>query len=79
MSNPASNPLFKHFKQPAIYLNLPSKGQYWPEGSIDYPATGDIPVYPMTVKDEITLKTPDALNCTSVSDPAGDALGRNCN
>jgi len=61
MSNPASNPLFKHFGQPAIYLNLPSKGQYWPEGSIDYPATGDIPVYPMTVKDEVTLKTPDTL------------------
>jgi hypothetical protein len=61
MSNPALNPLFKHFRQPAIYLNLPSKGQYWPEGSIDYPASGDIPVYPMTVKDEITLKTPDAL------------------
>jgi hypothetical protein len=61
MSNPASNPLFKHFRQPAIYLKLPSGGQYYAEGSIDFPVTGEIPVYPMTVKDELTLKTPDAL------------------
>lgn len=61
MANPAQNPLFKHFRQPAIYIRLPSHGQYWPENAIDIPHTGDIPVYPMTVKDEITLKTPDAL------------------
>ena len=61
MANPATNPLFKHFRQPAIYLKLPSGGQYWPDEAIDLPATGEIPVYPMTVKDEILLKTPDAL------------------
>lgn len=61
MANPATNPLFKHFRQPAIYLRLPSQGRFWPEGSIDIPPTGEIPVYPMTVKDEITIKTPDAL------------------
>ena len=55
------NPLAKHFRQPAIYLALPSKGQYWPEGSIDLPLTGQIPVYPMTTRDEIVLRTPDAL------------------
>lgn len=61
MANPATNPLFKHFRQPAIYLRLPSGGEYWPDEAIDLPATGEIPVYPMTVKDEILLKTPDAL------------------
>lgn len=61
MGNPAQNPLFKHFRQPALYLKLPSMGQYYPAGAIDMPANGEIPVYPMTVKDELTLKTPDAL------------------
>jgi hypothetical protein len=42
-------------------MNLPSRGKFWPEGSLDLPVTGKIPVYPMTTKDEITLKTPDAL------------------
>jgi len=56
-----SNPLAKHFRQPAIYLKLPSGGKFWPEGSIDLTATGELPVYPMTIRDEIALKTPDAL------------------
>lgn len=55
------NPLVKHFRQPAIYLKLPSGGQYWPEDAINLPVNGEIPVYPMTTRDEITLKTPDAL------------------
>jgi hypothetical protein len=55
------NPLIKHFRQPSIYLKLPSKGQFWKEDSLDLPVTGEIPVYPMTAADEITLKTPDAL------------------
>jgi len=61
MAVAANNPLFKHFRQPALYLKLPSQGQFWPDAAIDLPVTGEIPVYPMTVKDEITLKTPDAL------------------
>jgi len=61
MANAAANPLFKHFRQPAIYLKLPSAGQFYAEGTLDLPSTGAIPVFPMTVKDELTLKTPDAL------------------
>jgi len=57
----SSNPLARHFRQPSIYLKLPSKGNYWREGSIDFPVTGEIPILPMSTKDEITLKTPDAL------------------
>lgn len=49
-----------HFRQPAIYYTLPSQGQYW-DGGIDIPESGEIPVYPMTARDEITLRTPDAL------------------
>lgn len=61
MGNQALNPLAKHFRQPAIQLKLPSQGKYYPEGTLNLPVTGEIPVYPMTVKDELTLKTPDAL------------------
>ncbi len=56
-----TNPLAKHFRQPAIYISLPSRGQYWESGSLDIPETGELPVYPMTTRDEITLRTPDAL------------------
>ena len=61
VTNAADNPLFKHFRQPAVYLKLPSEGQFYPDGTLDLPPTGTIPIYPMTVKDELTLKTPDAL------------------
>jgi hypothetical protein len=55
------NPLKKYFRQPKIHIPLPSKGQYYPEGSIEIPETGEFPVYAMTAKDELTMKTPDAL------------------
>lgn len=55
------NPLSKHFRRPAIYFKLPSNGKFWPDNALDMPVTGEIPVYPMTAGDEVTLKTPDAL------------------
>ncbi len=55
------NPLIKHFRRPEIYFKLPSGGRYWGENSLDLPVTGEIPIFPMTNADEITLKTPDAL------------------
>lgn len=62
-----ANPLSKHFRQPAIHIGLTSGGKFWPEGTLELPVTGKIPVYPMTTRDEITLRTPDALiNGTSV-------------
>ena len=59
--SPSSNPLAKHFRQPAIYISLPSRGQFWEANSLEMPETGEVGVYPMTTKDEITLRTPDAL------------------
>jgi len=61
MQNQSTNPLAKHFRQPSIYLTLPSGGNYWPLGSLDLPLNGQIAVYPMTTRDEITIRTPDAL------------------
>lgn len=48
-------------RQPKIYISLPSKGKFWPEGSINLPETGQLPVYSMTARDELMFKTPDAL------------------
>ena len=58
---PVGNPLSKFFRQPAIYMSLPSGGSFWPDGALDMPPTGELPVYPLTSRDEITLRTPDAL------------------
>lgn len=57
----SNNPLTQYFRQPAIYIKLPSNGDHYPPGTIDMPANGELPVYPMTAVDEITYRTPDAL------------------
>lgn len=61
------NPLQQYFRRPSVYLKLPSGGAGYPEGSLDLPENGEIPIYPMTAIDEITARTPDALfNGTAV-------------
>ena len=55
------NPLSQYFRQPSIYIKLPSRGQNYPAGTLNMPANGELPVYPMTAIDEITYRTPDAL------------------
>jgi len=54
------NPLQKYFRQPKIYIQLPSKGVYYTENVL----TGDsqnVPIFAMTGMDELIMKTPDAL------------------
>lgn len=54
------NPLKKYYRQPKIYISLPSKGLFYPEGVLngDY---NNVPIFGMTGMDEIFFKTPDAL------------------
>jgi rubredoxin len=61
MSSLSTNPLSKHFRQPVLYIKLPSNGRWYPEGALELPVTGEVPIYAMTARDEITFKTPDAL------------------
>jgi hypothetical protein len=56
-----ANPLKNFFRQPAIYMRLPSGGRFWPADSLEIPQSGELPVFPMTAVDEITYRTPDAL------------------
>jgi len=56
----ANNPLKKYFRQPKVYIKLPSKGVYNAPGTLN----GDpdnVAVFGMTGMDEILMKTPDAL------------------
>lgn len=55
------NILSNYFRQPKIYIKLPSKGEFYTENSLDKSMSNDYAVYAMTAKDELMLKTPDAL------------------
>jgi hypothetical protein len=56
-----ANPLNKYYRQPSIYISLPSRGAYYSDQVFKSTDTGEIPVLPMTAKDEIAFKTPDAM------------------
>jgi len=55
-----SNPLQKFFRQPKVFISLPSKGLYYEPGVLvgDYT---NVPIFAMSGMDEIIMKTPDAL------------------
>jgi hypothetical protein len=56
-----TNPLQKYYRQPAIYIKLPSGGRYYAKEVFTPTETGEIPILPMTAKDELAFKTPDAM------------------
>lgn len=55
------NPLTMFMRQPKIYIKLPSKGEFWPDKSLEKTENNEYPVYSMTAKDELLLQVPDAL------------------
>lgn len=56
-----NNPLAAYFRQPKIYIKLPSEGKFYPPDALDVSVNGEYAVYAMTAKDELMFKTPDAL------------------
>ena len=56
----SQNPLQQFFRQPKIYITLPSKGVFNSPESLSG-SFENLPIYGMTGMDEIILKTPDAL------------------
>lgn len=55
------NPLKQYFRQYKMYLRLPSGTSYYAPGAIAFTDTGEVGIMPMTGKDEMILKNPDAL------------------
>lgn len=55
------NPLSGYFRSPKMYTQIPSMGKYYDEDVIEWPETNELAIFPMTAKDEMIMKNPDAL------------------
>lgn len=55
------NPLAGFYRAPKLYTQLPTQGKFYDDGVIDWPDSGELAVFPMTAKDEMIMKNPDAL------------------
>lgn len=56
-----NNPLKQYFRTFKLYLKIPSGSSYYPASVLEYTDSGEIGVMPMTGKDELAFKNPDAL------------------
>ena len=56
-----NNPLSGFYRAPKLYTGLPTDGKFYDDGVIEWPETGELAVFPMTAKDEMIMKNPDAL------------------
>jgi hypothetical protein len=59
--NIASNPLKGFFRNPGLYISLPSSGAFYEPGEIKFDRGEELAVYPMTAQDEMITRSPDAL------------------
>jgi hypothetical protein len=61
MEQVRQNPLKSYFRQFKLYLKLPGGTSYYPPDVIKFTDMGEIGIMPMSGKDELILKNPDAL------------------
>jgi len=57
----SNNPLAKYYRNIKLFTKLPSQGKFYEEGIVELPENGELAIYPMTAKDEMIMKNPDAL------------------
>lgn len=55
------NPLKQYFRQPALYMRLPTKGKWYEQTEVEYNDSAEVAVYGISAMDEIMLNTPDAM------------------
>lgn len=56
----ATNPLTQFYRKPGAFVTLPSGGRFY-KNAPTLTESNELAVYPMTAKDEMILKNPDAL------------------
>lgn len=61
METSKESPLKKYRRQPKIFIDLPSKGKFYPAGAVYNDVYTQLAVFSMTPNDDILFKTPDAL------------------
>ncbi len=61
MAEQNQNPLSAYFRAPKMYTNIPSGGKFYGPEILTVPESNEFAIYPMTTKDELLLKNPDAL------------------
>ncbi len=61
MTEQNQNPLSAYFRAPKSYTKIPSGGRFYGPEVLTVPESGEFAIYPMTTKDELHLKNPDAL------------------
>lgn len=55
------NPLMQYFRHSKAQVELPTGGNFWPEGSLVLKEGGYLDIMPMTARDEIIMKSPEGL------------------
>ena len=61
MAEQNQNPLSAYFRAPKMYTSIPSGGKFYGAEILTVPDSSEFAIYPMTTKDELLLKNPDAL------------------
>lgn len=55
------NPLLDFARKVEMSIQLPTKGNWYPDGLINYQTANEVQIYPMLPKDEFIIINPDAL------------------